>query len=218
MLNLFIFQESLNENRSSDFVAIGSLEHNKNLYHSGLVIQYDGAMYEFHYNCEIEYEPMIESWHYIISKFIVSDEIPSFIAMCQNVKENANPLFGYFYSGESYDVHGNHQSLSDLGERMTCVGFCLNILSGFLEEDYLTYTDWDASSHGDTSYLKEHCTKHNLDITKISGSYRRITPKELLISALSAKLPIRKHDIESVIPSFDDYLSKTMNPHSASES
>ena len=136
---------------------------------------------------------------------IHKEEIPAFIAYCNSIKKNANPIYGYFYSGEYYDNKGIHFSEKSIGERMTCVGFCMNVLKGFLENDYLKYTDWDSSSHS-TDYLLKYAEKYNLDVASIQESHRRISPIEILTSGFFHNIPISKIEIDSKLTEVKEYL------------
>jgi len=191
--------------RESDFVALGYL-HDSQFPHSAFIIQYDGELYEYGYNgYSITLNSLADDYYHKITETIGPGEVPAFIAFCENVKKKANPSYGYFYSGESYDVDGNHLSDTDLGERMTCVGFCLNILKGILEEDYLEYTDWTSESHS-KKYLEQFCEKYSLEIDKISMYHRRITPIEFLTSGFFNEVPIRKEQIDSKLIAVKDYI------------
>lgn len=182
----------------SDFVAIGNLLDGTDSYHSAFIIQHDSEIFEFHYTGRsIEFNVNHENYYHLESKVIHKDEVPAFIAQCLNIKSKANPRYGFFYSGESYDINGNHLSNTDLGETMTCAGFCLNVLKGFLEEDYIEYSDWDNTPYPNPDYVAEFCTKYGLDINKIRLSHRRITPRECLISCKFNRLPIRKAQIDA---------------------
>jgi len=94
---------------------------------------------------------------------------------------------------------------------MTCVGFCLNVLKGFLEEDYINYQDWDESSHTSSpDYLIKYAKRYNLNIDDISKSHRRITPLELLTSAFFTNTPILKSSIDSKIEQAKEYIYKSL--------
>ena len=123
--------------------------------------------------------------------------ISNTLAPLTKILKNANPNYGYFYSGESYNKDGVHLSNIDLGERMTCVGFCLNVMNGFLEENYLKFDEWSSDTHTDPNYLTVFCKNHNLDELKIKSSHRRISPRECLISGHFDELPISKAQIDS---------------------
>lgn len=183
-----------------NFVALGYLITEHDNTHSAFVIQYRDSLYEFHFTgLEISFSPILNDYYHKITYHIHPDEVPAFIAMCQQIQKKANPTYGYFYSGENYDKDGNHFGYNDFGERMTCVGFCLNVLKGFIDEDYLVYSDWDESTHTDLGYLEKYCEKYKIDISKIKTSHRRIAPIELITSGFFIELPIRKIQIDNKI-------------------
>lgn len=191
----------------NDFVAIGNIVEKGESVHSALIIQYNKNLFEFHYYGIIEFADIKNDYFHKITKTIVPDEVPAFIALCKNIVKNAKPQYGYFYSGESYDFNGNHQSNSGLGQIMTCVGFCLNVLKGFLEEDYITYSDWSEETHKSAGYVEKYCLKYNLDPLKINKSHRRITPRECLTSCFFSELPISKKEIDNKIPEINSYFN-----------
>lgn len=182
-----------------DFVAIGHQCGNL-LEHSVFIIHYNNKFYQFEFLDGIVFTENVDDSYHKITDTINKLLVPSFITYCKQISKHAKPKFGFFYSGEYYDKEGNHFSKSKTGERMTCVGFCLNVLKGFLEDDYIQYADWEESSHSDTPhYLQEFAIEHDLNTDEISDSHRRITPLELLTSAFFTKIPIKKADIDSKI-------------------
>ena len=112
-----IVQSNKESDRVSDFIALGNLRNGTESYHSAFIIRYEDVLFEFHYTGEsIEYVEIIRDYYHKITDTILPEEVPSFIAQCNNIKKNANPKYGYFYSGESYDINGVHLSNKDLGE------------------------------------------------------------------------------------------------------
>lgn len=200
--------------RNINFVALGNLINQEQSYHAAFVIRHENNLLEFHYTGEkIELVNLRRDYYHKITDTIHPDEVASFIAKCINIRKNAKPEYGYFYSGESYDEHGNHQSDNSLGERMTCVGFCLNVLKGFLEnEDYLSYEDWDSTTHEEEGYLEWYCETYNLNIEDVKSSHRRITPREFLTSGFFITIPIRKHQIDSKIQEVNEHFEARLRP------
>ncbi|MDR6761853.1 hypothetical protein J2Y38_002062 [Flavobacterium sp. 2755] len=193
---------------NKDFVAIGALiNKEKSPYHASLIINYKSALFQFHYTSqEIEFQKVNYNYFHKRTQTIHEDEIPAFIAYCNSIKKKANPTYGFFYSGEYYDSNGTHFSQKSTGERMTCVGFCLNVLKGFLEEDYIKYKDWNSSSHEETDYLQKYAEEHNLDVETIAESHRRISPLEILTSGFFDNLPISKNNIDDKSDEVKEYL------------
>jgi hypothetical protein len=204
-----IVQSRVESDIKRDFVALGFLIEGKGGPHSAFVIQYEDTLYEFHYTgSEIDFSQIWNDYYHKITYSVHPDEVPAFIACCQQIQKNAKPIYGYFYSGENYGIDGNHFGNKDLGERMTCVGFCLNVLKGFLEDDYLEYSDWDESTHADLEYLEKYCKKHTIDITKVKASHRRIAPIEFFTSGFFRNLPIRKVQIDGKIQEVSEVIEK----------
>lgn len=113
--------------RNCDFVAIGY--QGANFYtHAAIIIQLDSKLYQFHFTGEVELIEVEDDFFHKITDTIDSKLIPSFYAYCRRIKKYAKPKFGFFYSGEYYNKTGEHFSNTNIGERMTCVGFCLNVL------------------------------------------------------------------------------------------
>ena len=196
--------------RITNFVALGNLlGENAHSYHSAFVIKYDNKLLEYHYTGKaIEYNELERNYFHKITDTIDPDEIPSFIAQCMNIQKKANPKYGFFYGGESYDQDGNHFSENDLGQRMTCVGFCLNVLKGFLEEDYIQFKDWTEDSHNEETYLTDFCAEHGINPNDVAPFHRRITPRELLISGFYIDLPITKAQIDIKQEEVQEYFDR----------
>lgn len=196
--------------RNKDFIGIGvDIDERTSMpYHSTLVICFKSEIHVFHFNgIDVRYDKEFDNYSFHIKLGIIESKlVPSFIAMCRRIKKTANPTFGYFYSGEYYDKDGTHFSENNLGQNMTCVGFSLNVLKGFFEEDYLIYSDWDGSSHKEDGYLENYCRRRGLEISKIAEFHRRITPLELLCSGYYTSLPISKKQVETKQPEAIYYL------------
>ncbi len=198
--------------KKTDFVALGNLLTGETSSHSAFVINHEDKLYEFHYTGDkIEFIPIKRDYYHKITNTILPDEIPAFIALSKNIQKKSNPKYGFFYSGESYDVDGNHLSNKDLGEVMTCVGFCLNVLKGFLEEDYLQFKDWSSKSHENPLYLDAYCKVNKLDKAKIKPLHRRINPREYLISGFFDNLPIKKSEIDGKKEDIENHIKARLS-------
>lgn len=192
--------------RNNDFVALGFYD-NQGINHATIIIKYNSLLYQFHFaGKEIDFSYVCYDFFHKITDTINANLTPAFFAYCRHIKKKANPKYGYFYSGEFYDKDGTHFADKPIGERMTCVGFCLNVLKGFLEEDYIYYQDWDENSHTELDYLINYAQRHNLKIEDISESHRRITPLELITSGFFINTPIKKSNIDSKIESVREYI------------
>lgn len=193
-----------------NFVAIGTyIDNNKVASHSVLVIKFNQLLQHFHYTGRnILFDDIYDDKCFHKITFTINPKlIPSFIVMCRQVQKKANPKYGYFYSGEYYDVNGIHFSEKAISETMTCTGFCLNILKGFLEKDYLLYDEWITPSFPTADYVSNYAKRFNLDVNKIATSHRRISPLELLCSAFFSSLPIKKSQIDLKVDEVAEYLA-----------
>tara|TARA_R110002020_G_scaffold261331_2_gene475669 strand:+ start:1636 stop:2268 length:633 start_codon:yes stop_codon:yes gene_type:complete len=192
-----------------NFVAIGSyVDKDKVAAHSVIVIKYNGSIKHIHYDSK---EILFDDIYNVCCFHKITDTInpaliPSFIVMCKIVMEKANPRYGYFYSGEYYDQNGIHFSEKAISETMTCSGFCLNILKGYLEEDYLSYKEWSTPTYPTKDYLERYANHFDLNLDDISESHRRISPLELLSSAYFSNLPITKSQVDSKVDETAEYL------------
>ncbi|SOU86795.1 conserved hypothetical protein [Tenacibaculum dicentrarchi] len=195
----------------NDYVAIGTYINTEKIpAHSVLVIKYNNTINHFHFTSkEILYDEVYNNTcFHKITETIKPELIPSFIMMCKRILKKANPRYGYFYSGEYYDTNGIHFSEKTISETMTCSGFCINVLKGFLEKDYIVYTDWNTTSFPTQDYLERFANHFNIDKDKISESHRRISPLELLCSGYFSNLPIKKKHIDLKIDETSEYLLK----------
>ena len=188
---------------TTDFVAIGNLVSQDSLLstHAAIIISHGGLLWEFDYDgVNINLQILEMDYFHKITNTIIPDEVPAFVAMCNKIKEKANPIYGFFYNGEYYNRETFHHTHStDFVEVMTCVGFCLNVLKTFLEEEYLVYEEWNLNSEKWIKYLEDFCSKNNLDPSKVKQHLRRITPRECLTSCFFTDIPISKSNIESKI-------------------
>lgn len=207
---MFEIINTLNEKDvKEDFVAIGSyVDGDKVASHSVLVIKYKDQINHIHYTgYNILFDEVYDDrCFHKITDTIKPILIPSLVVMCRRILKKANPKYGYFYSGEYYDFNGDHFSEKEISETMTCSGFCLNILKGHLEEDYLVYKEWNTPTFPTAEYLQSYAEHHKLDIDKISESHRRISPLELLSSAYFSNLPISKSQVDSKVDQTEEYL------------
>lgn len=197
------------QDRKENFVAIGTYTNeNKIASHSVIVVKFNGFIQHIHYTGEaILFDNIYnEDCFHKITDTINPALIPSFIVMCKNVMNKANPRYGFFYSGEYYDQNGQHFSKKPISERMTCSGFCLNILKGYLEEDYLSYEEWSTPTYPSEHYIDWYANRYNLNIEDINESHRRISPLEILSSAYFKNLPIKKKQVDSKIDQTEEYL------------
>lgn len=200
------------KNYKNDFIAIGCWKDDDgNPFHSVFIIKYNNETYQYHYTGEdtdaIKYDKDIRSNCFHKITFTIHPHIiPSFIMMCKQIQKKANPRYGFFYTGEYFDFNGQHFSEKEIGQTMTCTGFCLNVLKGFLEENYIDYTEWTEETHQEYNYLQNFADEHGLNVEDIAESHRRISPLDLICSAYFSDLPIKKEDIDSKKEEVSTYL------------
>lgn len=201
------------ENSQKEFIAIGSYITNTGVpYHSVFIIKYENRLYQFHYTGrEISFDENIDPLcFHKVTDTIPSALLPSFIMMCKQVLKKASPRYGYFYSGEYFDMNGNHFSDKAIGETMTCAGFVLNVLKGFLENDYLDYSEWASTTHDVNNYVEDYARRFSINSTEIQISHRRISPLDLICSAFFVNLPIPKSNIDSMKPTVTYFFEQSV--------
>ena len=206
---MFDLVHTLSENDiENDFVALASLPNKERiLIHSAFIIQYKKKKYVYHYtSVSIRWGEVTSNYFHQRTAKINSAEVPAFIAMCKETMKKANPKYGYFYGGEMYNEKGDHFSETVMEQTMTCVGFCLNILKGFLEDDYLMYTDWDSTSHEEKDYVENYAKDYGLKVSDIIDSHRRISPADFLASSYFKDTPIRKTQTDSKRDNVEQYV------------
>lgn len=179
------------------FVALGYYI-NESTHHAGIIIKNDTDYWQFHFtSTEIDFSELSIDFFHKITSVIDSNDIPAFISHCKAIKKGANPKYGFFFPGSFYDSDGNFFGNSDIGERMTCVGFCLNTLNGFFEKNYIQESDWKHDPDFEPGYLEHFCIKYDVDINLVKPFWKRISPGQYLASGFFSELPIRKSQIDS---------------------
>lgn len=211
LLEITLTSNTVDDER--DYVAIGNLIDQDNYaHHSALVIKYKEEVFQFEFTGTIiKFQRHSDNFYQKNTYVIHEGEIPAFISYCNTIRRNSNPRFGLFYSGSLYDDNGDYIGGQPFGERMTCVGFCLNVLGGFLGREYMQYTDWNYLSVGDQNYLRRFCDRHSIDMEQVRSAHRQISPRELFVSAFYRQLPITKNDIESKLESVVEYFDARLS-------
>lgn len=202
-----------------DFVAVAVFVNDKGEgQHSGLIIGVEEDLYLFHYTGrEIELNNSAEEgeWYFFKTLDIIKEEeVLSFLHHCELINENTpTPTYGFVFDG-SYFIDGQYYSESGIKHFTTCVGFCINVIKGFIhnQDDYLNLDDWNVASTQTEEFRNNYMLKfleRNLaelekeypeKIEEIKANYiKRITPSEMTSSAFFDKLPIPKSDIDGII-------------------
>lgn len=190
--------------------------------HSGLLINFNNELKLFHFTSrEVlieDFEDLDEGkWYYYKSLDIIHpDEVETFLHHCKLIAEKSAPKWALVFDG-SYFKNGVYFTNSGLKEYTTCVGFCINVVKGFLDSDeYINLDDWDSSS---TDSWRDAYTQtftnmllklkaENPDIKNIEENFvKRITPIEYSVSAYFLNLPIRKLDLDPHVPKMEGYVA-----------
>lgn len=184
--------------------------------HAGIVVIENDTRKLFHYTGTHVELVNIDTYAHCYFKslyFVKSALIPSFLSYCEIVLVEARPQYGFFYSGSLYDMEGNFKAPGDFPEYMTCVGFCLNVLQGFLPDDNLIdYEGWDGTTLNlPESYVNRHISEvHQQNpgilIDDILRNLRRIYPIDYFAGSFSTDIPITKHYTDTIVPQLLGYF------------
>jgi hypothetical protein len=196
-----------------DFVA-AAVEYNasnKEVIHSGIIICFEGQAFLFHYNGHaIELEEFPKNGNWYVDKhydFIPSQDVIPFYYHCLNIKDEAKPSYGFNYNGSYFKGEGgSYFSEVEDFQFMTCVGFCLNVITGMIEaHTYILHEEWTlADSEKDPYFLEymeaalEGVSKQKQD--QLKTSQRRIFPHDYLACSLINEIPISKKDVDNLVP------------------
>lgn len=192
--------------------------------HAGIVICYNNDTFLFHYTGQailMDKIDTINEWYFYKKlKIIDTSLIEAFYYHCKIIERDALPKYGFYFGGSFYE---NGQYFSELGmpEVMTCVGFCLNVILGFLEEDvFFEFDGWNPLAPNEILplgggitvgdffnrffVLKNNFTESEID--EFRRNFKRITPLEYITSGFITILPITKVDIDKYISLLDECL------------
>jgi hypothetical protein len=207
---------------AEDFIAIGiELDETGYGHHSGIFICLNSELILFHFDgsqVKIEEVKDINEW-FLIKKLEIFDGEDDFIlnfkAHCEIICEEANPEFGFLFDGSYYDLNGLYYTETELHDVTTCVGFCIKIIQGYLNNSmYIDLSEWNNNNNNsleeyrlkNTEYyeyqLENLKNKYPEKIAEIVEKYfKRILPSELTSSAFYDNLPITKQNIDVINPS-----------------
>lgn len=200
--------KSTEQNLDKEFVAAACLINEEGVaQHVGLVIHSKEGYFLFHYTGEevLFEDGKVEEWYFHKSiEFIYPEFCGTFLGHCKKIAQNANPKYGYFYNGSFYDSNGIYYSENQIPEFMTCVGFCINVIKGFIEADeYFEYNDWTSQTvsqhYLDSNVIRIQRIAPHVTKSLICENSRRIMPSEFIAAAFIKKIPIRKSDIDLII-------------------
>lgn len=185
-------------------------------YHAAILIRYENVDYLCHFpgrTPPVIIENFDESgWHIykIIKAFIETDssEVGAVLQYCRRICAQSDMIYGYIIDGSCYNDDGTYHSKTGLPEFGTCVGFCLNTLSGILvdiDDSIIEFEDWDDSAviHDVDVWSRSKAGKKypSLDWTLYNAFKKRVTPIEYLCMAYFDKYPIKKIKIDRMVSS-----------------
>ncbi len=175
------------------------------------------ALYIFHYNgtsVELDIlEPNV--WYFDKPfEFIKNDEVAAFFIYCEDILNDANPSYGFNYNGSYFKEDGRYFSSIEDYQFMTCVGFCLNVITGAIENhSYILHEEWEMADHEKDIYFQEHMDSLLNSVSRekrklIKKNQRRIYPIEYFTSSFIDAIPISKKSIEEVLPTVNQAISE----------
>lgn len=189
--------------------------------HAALLIGVNRQYYIFHFmedgikNDDLARVDTNAQWIYHKQLEVIdSMESETFLSHCERILNNCNPKYGFLFDG-SYYKDGVHFSESGLPEYSTCVGFCINVISGYLydHDKYFEVTDWDLIPVDHPSFEKYYNaaleTNPEMDVNMYKSHHRRIKPSEYVAGAFMDHrgIPIRKTVIDLVISNIEAVIS-----------
>jgi hypothetical protein len=182
------------------FIAIGTTydEFNGLLegYHSSIILCCDDRIHILHFNngivefCEL---PENERRDYYIKRLNYlcpgDGEIEAFYVFCKKIQENSNIKYGFIFDGGFYNaITGEYFSNAEMPEISTCVGFCVNVLTGWIYdiEEYFAYEEWELLPIENPAFQRHFniAVIHfpELDISDYQRHHRRISPDDFMLS------------------------------------
>jgi hypothetical protein len=195
--------------------------------HSGIIICYDDMVHFFHFDSTVHLDELnineISDNLYIKKITVFGNErVLAFKAYCEILQLEVSPLYGFVFSNSFYNVNGEYYSESNLPDITTCVGFCINVIRGFLYNNdmYIEVNDWDNSTidtlpadfqfwlNSIEEQLKLFSSSVDAETMQNvrDNFFRRIRPSELASAAFFEKLPIRKSNVDYVNPTLENIL------------
>lgn len=206
------------ENYQGNFVAAAVQIKDGVVCHAGLLIcsEIEGNKL-FHYDgldVLLEDPPNDEWYFYKIFTLIDSRLVSAFLALCKNVKRESSPVYGAYYEGSFYNNDGLYFSQVVRQEYMTCVGFCINVIKGFLSEeeevevfDLSGWTSADLSPSYLSHFVEKLKLSHpNADVNSLIENIRRIKPIEYISAAYLKSIPYKRKNIVPIAPIIETVL------------
>lgn len=175
--------------------------------HSAIIIGVNRTYYLFHYTSEfilLENNIPQGRWYYHkVLEAIPQDESEAFLSHCESIsRDNRDIKYGFIFDG-SYYRDGVYFSNSGLPEFSTCVGFCINVITGYLwDSDFLKVDDWHTQPIRNgfiEFYERAKLAVPDLDEELYKIHHKRIQPDECTASAYITELPVTKKAVDEII-------------------
>ncbi len=209
---------------AEDFIAFGiELDENGHGHHSGIFISLNNELVLFHFDAitvKIEHSNDLNGW-FLLNKLVIfegeDDFIINFKAHCEIICEESSPEFGFLFDGSYYDINGKYYTETDFSDVTTCVGFCIKVIQGYLNNTkFIDLTGWNINPLDDfklknSSFYEQQLEilkeKYPLRIEEIKENYfKRILPSELTSSGFYDDLPVTKDNIDFIRPTVEMIL------------
>ena len=205
-----------------NFVSIATKIENKEATHAAILIRHKSINYLHHFpgntSPEVIEDFNEDGWYVykIIEAINVDDEfeVGAFLQHCKRICNKSNITYSFIADGSSYNDRGEFLSRLGLPELGSCVGFCVNTLTGGLidvQDSLFELDDWDDSEINqfvDKWAMQQVNNKYpDLDWSLYNAFKKRIKPIEYLCSSFIDTFPIRKSQIEAILPEVQSVIN-----------
>lgn len=196
--------------------------------HSALLICVHSQLYIFHYlpsgiifRLAIAETDLGNYYHKEIKFFSTSDSfLDAVLARFESIKKRSKIMYSMIFDSSHYDENGLYVSKSGLPEFATCVGFCINVLSGLILEsdEFVKISDWDNFDikHPKLQEYIEAAKEAypDLDESKYQTHHKRITPNECTITGYfsGSDIPISKARVQELQIDFEIMVQRLFIP------
>lgn len=199
------------------------LNEDKLPFHAAILVRHLSNDYLFHYPGgeppKIEVLQNVELENILVYKILENfdteedGDVGSFLQYCKRVCAESDITYGFIVDNSRYLQDGRYQSLSELPEIASCVGFCLNVLANTIldiNDSYFKLDEWDDSGVNQRYDLwaqQEARRKYpSLDWNKYNAFKKRISPLEYLAASFCQEYPITKDHLVPIISEIDSKL------------
>jgi hypothetical protein len=201
-----------------DFVACTTeIDDKGDCKHAGLLICFENELKYFHFNGSVELTDTLPPNLYFKKLDLINDELVcSFLWHCEKLSNEIKPLYSFYFDESYYDNKGEYYLKGAKHDLTTCVGFCIKVLTGFLENRYLEINDWNISTLESLGEIKDKFFKYLEKLSKNEGisieelfdkdKLKRILPSEMFSSSFYEKTPIRKENTDEILNHIENYF------------